>query len=36
MKKIWDEISGDFNDLCIILEGGKDEAVALCQDKKYV
>ena len=34
MKKIWDEISGDFNDLCIILEGGKDEAVALCQDKK--
>ena len=34
MKKIWDEISGDFNDLCIILEGGKDEAVALCQDRK--
>jgi len=33
MKKIWDEISGDFNDLCIILEGGKDEAVALCQDR---
>jgi aldehyde dehydrogenase (NAD+) len=34
MKKIWDEISGDFNDLCIILEGGKNEAVALCQDRK--
>ena len=34
IKKIWDEISGDFNDLCIILEGGKDEAVALCQDRK--
>ena len=34
MKKIWDEISGDFKDLCIILEGGKDEAVALCQDRK--
>ena len=34
MKKIWDEVSGDFNDLCIILEGGKDEAVALCQDRK--
>ena len=34
MKKIWDEISGNFNDLCIILEGGKDEAVALCQDRK--
>ena len=34
MKKIWDEISGEFNDLCIILEGGKDEAVALCQDRK--
>jgi aldehyde dehydrogenase (NAD+) len=33
MKKIWDEISGDFNDLCIILEGGKDEAVALCKDR---
>ena len=34
IKKIWDEISGDFNDLCIILEGGKNEAVALCQDRK--
>ena len=34
MKKIWNEVSGDFNDLCIILEGGKDEAVALCQDRK--
>ena len=34
MKKIWDEVSGDFNDLCIILEGGKNEAVALCQDRK--
>jgi len=33
MKKIWDEIGGDFKDLCIILEGGKDEAVALCQDR---
>jgi len=33
IKKIWDEISGDFNDLCIILEGGKDEAVALCNDR---
>ena len=33
IKKIWDEISGDYNDLCIILEGGKDEAVALCQDR---
>ena len=34
IKKAWDEVSGDFNDLCIILEGGKDEAVALCQDRK--
>ena len=34
MKKLWDEVSGKFNDLCIILEGGKDEAVALCQDRK--
>jgi aldehyde dehydrogenase (NAD+) len=33
IKKIWDEISGDYNDLCIILEGGKDEAVALCKDR---
>jgi aldehyde dehydrogenase (NAD+) len=33
IKKIWNEISGDFNDLCIILEGGKDEAIALCNDR---
>ena len=34
IKKAWDKVSGDYSDLIQILEGGKEEAVALCEDDR--
>tara|TARA_Y100000748_G_C15492506_1_gene487020 strand:- start:1632 stop:2660 length:1029 start_codon:yes stop_codon:yes gene_type:complete len=34
IKKAWDKVSGDYSDLIQILEGGKEEAVALCEDNR--
>ena len=34
VKKAWDEISGEFSDLIQILEGGNEEAVSICKDKR--
>jgi aldehyde dehydrogenase (NAD+) len=32
IKKIWDKVADDHNELVIILNGGNQEAVALCED----
>ena len=34
IKKAWDKVSGDFADLIIVLEGGNEEAVSICKDKR--
>ena len=34
IKKVWDKVSGDFADLILILEGGNEEAVLICKDKR--
>jgi aldehyde dehydrogenase (NAD+) len=34
IKKAWDKVSGDFADLILILEGGNEEAVSICKDKR--
>ena len=34
IKKAWDKVSGDFSDLVLILEGGNEEAVSICKDKR--
>ena len=34
MKEVWDKVSGEFADLVLVLEGGNEEAVALCEDKR--
>ncbi len=33
IKDAWDAVSGEFSDLILILEGSKEEAVKLCEDK---
>ena len=32
IKKIWDKVAGDHKELVLILNGGNEEAVALCKD----
>ena len=32
IKKIWDKVAGDHKELVLILNGGNDEAIALCKD----
>ena len=32
IKKIWDKVAGDHKDLVLILNGGNEEAIALCKD----
>lgn len=34
IKEAWDKVSGDFSDLVLILEGGNEEAVSICKDKR--
>ena len=34
IKDAWDKVSDDFADLILILEGEKEEAVAMCEDPK--
>ena len=34
IKKAWDEVSGEFSDLIQIIEGGNEEAVLICEDKR--
>jgi len=34
IKKVWDKVSGDFADLILVLEGGNEEAVSICKDKR--
>ena len=34
MKEAWDKVSDDFSDLVLILQGGNEEAVALCDDRR--
>ena len=34
IKKAWDKVSGDYSDLIQVLDGGKEEAVALCEDDR--
>ena len=34
IKEVWDKVSGEFADLVLVLEGGNEEAVALCEDKR--
>ena len=34
IKKAWDYVSGDYADLVQIFEGGKEEAVAICEDNR--
>ena len=34
IKKAWDKVSGDFADLILVLEGGNEEAVLICKDKR--
>ena len=32
IKKIWDKVAGEHKDLVLILNGGNEEAIALCKD----
>ena len=32
IKKIWDKVAGDHKELVLILNGGNEEAIALCKD----
>tara|TARA_Y100001936_G_scaffold250450_1_gene303248 strand:- start:814 stop:1842 length:1029 start_codon:yes stop_codon:yes gene_type:complete len=34
IKDAWDKVSGEYADLVLVLEGGNEEAVALCEDKR--
>ena len=34
IKNAWDKVSGDFADLILVLEGGNEEAVSICKDKR--
>ena len=34
MKEAWDKVSDEFSDLVLILQGGNEEAVALCDDRR--
>ena len=34
IKEAWDKVSGEYSDLILILEGGNQEAVSLCEDKR--
>ena len=34
IKEAWDKVSGEFADLVLILEGGNEEAVSICKDKR--
>ena len=34
IKDAWDNVSGEYADLVLVLEGGNEEAVALCEDKR--
>jgi len=34
IKEAWDKVSGEFSDLVLILEGGNEEAVSICKDKR--
>ena len=34
IKGAWDKVSGEYSDLILILEGGNQEAVSLCEDKR--
>ena len=34
IKNAWDKVSEDFSDLILILEGGNEESIALCEDSK--
>ena len=34
IKKAWDKVSGDFADLILVLEGGNEEAILICKDKR--
>ena len=34
IKEAWDKVSGDFSDLILILEGGNEEAVSICEDNR--
>ena len=34
IKDAWDKVSGEFSDLILILEGGSEEAVSICEDNR--
>ena len=34
IKTAWDKVSGDFADLILILEGGNEEAISICEDNR--
>jgi aldehyde dehydrogenase (NAD+) len=34
IKDAWDKVSGEFSDLILILEGGNEEAVSICEDNR--
>ena len=34
IKEAWNKVSGEFADLVLILEGGNEEAVSICKDKR--
>ena len=34
IKEAWDKVSGEYSELILILEGGNQEAVSLCEDKR--
>ena len=34
IKEAWDKVSGEFADLVLIIEGGNEEAVSICKDKR--
>ena len=34
IKQAWDKVSSEFADLILILEGGNEEAVSICKDKR--
>ena len=36
IKQAWDKVSSEFADLILILEGGNEEAVSICKDKRIV
>ena len=34
IKAAWDKVSADYSDLILILEGGNEEAISICKDKR--